>query len=368
MTPTTRFDRVRPCWFTSGRDPQFILANTLQQRGKFDEAAQEYRKVLATDPNDSDAHNNLRHCVGQEGIDGGSAGGIPAFLLAIKPDQALVYANIGFILGLNLVMGYAGQFDFGHTTFVAVGAYVAGLLLLNAPGLDYLVVIALSCVAAALVAAVLAVPVFRFRGDYLTLVTFGFGLIAQSVALNLGVTGGPNGLPGIPVAHLLGLELEGNRPYFFLGLVLTAGCAIVVWLLMRFRAGRAVLSVREDELAASTLGVDPWRYKVLAFVLAGALAGIAGAYAAGLFSFVGPEQFGLDQAILFAEMVLVGGLGSIAGSIAGAVVFVALESVLVVHVPALAGHEDFVVGIVMLVLILRRPQGLFGKPFVRRRT
>ncbi|MGO9178947.1 MAG: branched-chain amino acid ABC transporter permease [Candidatus Limnocylindrales bacterium] len=281
-------------------------------------------------------------------------------------DTICYYAML--TIGLNLVMGYAGQFDFGHTTFVAVGAYVAGLLLLNAPGLDYLVVIALSCVAAALVAAVLAVPVFRFRGDYLTLVTFGFGLIAQSVALNLGVTGGPNGLPGIPVAHLLGLELEGNRPYFFLGLVLTAGCAIVVWLLMRFRAGRAVLSVREDELAASTLGVDPWRYKVLAFVLAGALAGIAGAYAAGLFSFVGPEQFGLDQAILFAEMVLVGGLGSIAGSIAGAVVFVALESVLVVHVPALAGHEDFVVGIVMLVLILRRPQGLFGKPFVRRRT
>lgn len=281
-------------------------------------------------------------------------------------DTICYYAML--TIGLNLVMGYAGQFDFGHTTFVAVGAYVSGLLMLNVPGLDYLGVAVIACVAAAAVAAVLAVPVFRFRGDYLALVTFGFALIAQSMALNLDVTGGPNGLPGIPLAHLLGAQLEGNRPYYYLGVALTAGCALVVWLLMRVRAGRAVLSVREDELAASTLGVDPWRYKVLAFVVAGAFAGIAGAYAAGLFSFVGPEQFGLDQAFLLAEMVLVGGLGSIAGSIAGAVVFVALQSVLVVHVPALAGHEDFIIGVLMLVLILRRPQGLFGKPFVRRRT
>ena len=281
-------------------------------------------------------------------------------------DTIAYYAML--TIGLNLVMGYTGQFDFGHTTFVAVGAYIAGLLMLNAPGLDYLVVMVVACVAAALVAAVLAVPVFRFRGDYLALVTFGFALIAQSVALNLDVTGGPNGLPGIPVAHLLGVELEGNRPYYFLGIALTAGCALVVWLLMRLRSGRAILSVREDELAASTLGVDPWHYKVLAFVLAGAFAGVAGAYAAGLYSFVGPEQFGLDQAFLLAEMVLVGGLGSISGSIAGAVVFVALQSVLIVHMPVLAGRQDFVIGVLMLVLILRRPQGLFGKPFVRRRT
>ncbi|HVA87460.1 MAG TPA: branched-chain amino acid ABC transporter permease [Candidatus Saccharimonadales bacterium] len=281
-------------------------------------------------------------------------------------DTICYYAMLA--LGLNLVMGFAGQFDFGHTTFFAVGAYVAGLLMIGVPGLDFVAVMALACAAAALVALLLALPIFRFRGDYLALVTLGFALIAQSIALNLDITGGPNGLPGIPVAHILGLRLEGNEPYYFLGVLLTAGCALIVWLLTRVRAGRAILAIREDELAAATVGVDPWRTKVLAFVVAGAFAGIAGAYAAGLFSFVGPDQFGLDQAILLTEMVLVGGLGSIAGSIAGAVVFVAIQSVLVVFVPALAGHEDLLIGLLMLVVVLSRPQGLFGKPFVRRRA
>ncbi len=281
-------------------------------------------------------------------------------------DTVWYYAML--TLGLNLVMGYAGQFDFGHTTFFAAGAYVGALLMMAAPGVDFLIIMAVACLFAGLVAAVLAIPVFRFRGDYVALVTFGFALIAQSIVLNLDVTGGPNGLPGIPVAHLGPFQLDNNEAYYFLGFVLTAVFSLVIWYLMRLRAGRAILAIREDELAAATLGVDPWRAKVLAFVVAGAFAGVAGAYAAGLFSFIGPEQFGLDQAILLAEMVLVGGLGSIAGSIAGAAVFVAISSVLVVFVPAVGGHTDFLLGVLMLAVILLRPQGLFGKPFVRRRT
>jgi branched-chain amino acid transport system permease protein len=271
-------------------------------------------------------------------------------------------------LGLNLVMGYCGQYDFGHTTYAAIGAYTAAILMLAHPGLDYALVIVVSMLVAGAVAFVAAGLLFRFRGDYLALVTLASGLITQSIAVNASFTGGANGLPGVPIAHLVGFSMVGNEPYFVLGLVLVAAMMLVVAHLARTRSGRAMLAVREDELAASSLGIDPWRYKVLAFVIAGAFAGVGGAFLTGLFSFAGPDSFGLTQSITLAEMVIAGGIATISGSIAGAILFVVLESVLVSYFPEIAGHQDLLVGVLLLTLILTRPQGLFGHPFVKSRT
>jgi branched-chain amino acid transport system permease protein len=271
-------------------------------------------------------------------------------------------------LGLNLVVGYTGQLDFGHAAFFGIGGYVAAKLMLGTPGIDFLLVLLVSAGAGMAASALIGLPVFRFRGHFLALVTLAFGEIVHTLGLNLEWTGGANGLPGIPPAQILGFEFSDNVSLYWLGLVLVTIAGAVVFFLVTRRPGRAMMAVRDDELAARASGIRPFWYKQLAFTVAGGMAGVAGAYFAAFFAFVGPDSFNLELSILLVEMVFLGGLGSISGSVLGAAVFVVAQTLLITQVPAIAGHQNLVVGAAVLAFIIARPQGIAGQRFVGRRT
>lgn len=287
------------------------------------------------------------------------------FALSVA-NTALYYVMLA--IGLNLVIGMTGQLDFGHAGFFAVAAYLSAKLMLGSPDMNFLVVMAIAIAAAGGLSAVLGLPIFRFRGDYLALVSLAFAEIIHSLAVNLSWTNGANGLPGIPPAVLFGKTFTDPIDLYRLGLLLVAIMAIGVLVFMRSRPGRALLAIREDELAAQAVGIRLLRYKLVAFVLAGAMAGVAGAYFSAQLGFVGPESFGVDQTIIIALMVFLGGLGSVFGSILGATLYVSIQAVLINYVSALSGHVDLVMGAIMLAFILLRPQGIAGVPFVRRRA
>jgi branched-chain amino acid transport system permease protein len=281
--------------------------------------------------------------------------------------DTLVYFAI-LAVGLNIVLGLAGLLDFGHVAYFAVGAYAAAKIMTAHPGLDFITVVLASVGVAGGVALVVGFPVFRLRGDFVGLMTVAFAYIVSTLATNIGWLGAANGVVAIPVPHVLGVQLTNDTDMLWLGLVLLAITLVIGCGIIRMRFGRALIALREDELAARCVGIRPLRYKVASFTIAGGLAGIAGAYFAGLFGYVGPTSFDVTQSFLVAEIVILGGLGSMLGSVLGAAVFVGIESVLVTYVPQISGHQDLIVGLLVLAIILLRPQGLVGKPFMRKRT
>lgn len=271
-------------------------------------------------------------------------------------------------MGLNIVLGMAGQLDFGHAVYFAVGAYAAGKVMVADPTLDFIVVILIAAAAAAAISFVLGFPVFRLRGDFVALITVALAEIAATLASNLGWLGGANGVTSIPAPTILGFQFTATSSMLWLGVVLFVVTAVIARGIGRIRFGRALIAIREDELAARCVGVRPLRYKIAAYTVAGLLAGVAGAYFAGLLGFVGPTSFDINQSFVLGEAVILGGIGSMLGSVLGAGVLVGIQDLLVLYVPQVSGHEDLVVGALVLVIILIRPQGVLGRPFVRRRT
>jgi len=281
--------------------------------------------------------------------------------------DTLVYFAI-LAIGLNIVLGLAGLLDFGHVAYFAVGAYAAAKIMTADPGLDFIVVILASVGIAGGAAFVAGFPVFRLRGDFVGLMTVAIAYIVSTLVTNINWLGAANGVVAIPVPHILGVQLSNDTDMLWLGLVLLAVTLAIGLGITRIRLGRALIALREDELAARCVGIRPLRYKIASFAIAGGLAGIAGAYFAGLFGYVGPSSFDVTQSFLVAEAVILGGLGSMLGSMLGAVVFVGIESLLVTYVPQISGHQDLIVGLLVLAIILLRPQGMVGKPFMRKRT
>jgi branched-chain amino acid transport system permease protein len=258
--------------------------------------------------------------------------------------------------------------DFGHAAFFGIGAYVAAKVMIERPELEFGLVCVVSAAAALIAALLVGCTVFRLQGHFLALATLGVGEIVHTLATKMKWTGGANGLPGIPVAVAFGVELNTTRELYWLGLALVgAAWALATFLTIR-RPGRAMMSIRDDELAARSSGITPFWWKQLAFGTAAGMAGVAGAYFAAVFAFVGPDSFDLEASILLVEMVLLGGLGSHAGSLLGATVFVAGQTLLVTNVPSLGGRQALVIGVAVLLFVVWRPQGIMGRPFVRSRS
>jgi branched-chain amino acid transport system permease protein len=281
--------------------------------------------------------------------------------------STLVYFAI-LSIGLNIVLGLNGQLDFGHAVFFAIGAYTAAKLMVADPGTDFLIVVVVAAVAAGIGALLLGFPVFRMHGDFVALMTVALALIAYALINNIGWIGAANGILAIPVPHVLGISLNTNPRLLWFGIILFIISAAFVLALTRVRFGRALVALREDELAARCTGIRPLRYKIAAYVFAGILAGVAGAFFAGLFGFVGPASFQVNQSFLIAEAVILGGMGSVLGSVIGAAILVGLENLLVVYVPQVSGHQDLLIGVLVLLIIFFRPQGIFGKPFMKKRA
>ncbi len=275
--------------------------------------------------------------------------------------NALLYALLA--LGLNIIVGFAGLLHLGYAAFFAVGAYTYALLNLHL-GCPFWVGLPVSAAAAGVAGFLLGFPVMRVRGDYLAIVTLGFGEIVRIVVTNLEEwTGGPNGLLGIghPVFFSYNFGVD-SKPYYGLLLVLAAVVAWACSRLARSRIGLAWVAIREDELAAECSGIDVVRFKLLALGLGGGIAGLAGCVFAAKQGTITPDSFDFILSVMVLAMVILGGLGSVAGAILGAVVLSIAPELL----RSFAVYRMLIFGIVMILLIRFRPQGLMGTTQIRR--
>lgn len=265
-------------------------------------------------------------------------------------------------IGLNIVVGFAGLLNLGYAAFYAIGAYTYALLNIHA-GINFWLALPLCAVITALFGLAVAVPAIRLRGDYLAIVTLGFGEITRIALNNLDpVTGGPNGLMGIAhpsiAAHNFGVK---SWPYYYLILGVIAICAFFVNRLEYSRLGRAWVAIREDEVAASCMGVNVARLKLYAFSLGAAIAGIAGCIFASKQGTVSPDSFDFILSVMVLAMIVLGGLGSIRGAILGAIVLTILPELL----RDFLTYRMLIFGAAMILIMLFRPQGIVGTKRLR---
>lgn len=301
-------------------------------------------------------------------------------------DYCLLYGLLA--LGLNIVVGYAGLLDLGFIAFYAVGAYVFALLASPHWSLHWSpwLILPIGAALAAVVGALLGAPTLRLRGDYLAIVTLGFGEIVRLFMNNLdrpvNITNGPQGISGIDPLQigsvrfdaglwLGGWQISAAQLYFYVFL-LALGLAIMVCRnLQHSRIGRAWMAIREDELAAKAVGINTRNMKLLAFALGALWGGVGGGLFASFQGFVSPESFTLMESIMVLCMVVLGGMGNIAGVLLGAMLLTLvpefLRAVIVPLQQMLFGRNlidpenlrMMLFGLAMMVVMLYRPQGLW---------
>jgi branched-chain amino acid transport system permease protein len=336
-------------------------------------------------------------------------------------DLALLYIMLA--LGLNIVVGFAGLLDLGYIAFYALGAYLAGLLaspqfasvlesfineypplgqaLVTWFGpeiaqqgihLSLWLILPLAAVIAALFGALLGAPTLKLRGDYLAIVTLGFGEIIRIFMNNLNapvnITNGPQGINMIDPIRVFGVSLAGDggivqigpwsmpsvNAYYFLFLLMCALTVFVSFRLQHSRLGRAWVAIREDEIAAKAMGINTRNVKLLAFAMGASFGGVAGAMFAAFQGFVSPESFSLTESIAVLAMVVLGGIGHIPGVVVGGIILAALPEVLRHTVEpvqmALFGKvlieaevlRQLLYGLAMVLIMLNRPAGLWPSP------
>ena len=271
-------------------------------------------------------------------------------------------------LGLNIIVGFAGLLHLGYAAFFAIGAYTYGLLNVHL-GVPFWAGLPIATVVAGGCGVALGIPAVRVRGDYLAIVTLGFGEIVRITFTNLERwTGGPNGLLGIdhPVLWIPGQGRwdfgVASAPYYYLLVLMVAGVAVVCTRLGRSRIGRAWAAIREDELAASCAGINTFHLKLLAQGCGASIAGAAGAIFAAKQGTITPDSFDFMLSVMLVAMIVLGGLGSVGGAIVGALVLGTLPEWL----RGLEQSRMLVFGVVMIAMMRLRPQGLLGTAQIRQ--
>ncbi len=315
-------------------------------------------------------------------------------------DTALLYVLLA--LGLNIVVGYAGLLDLGYVAFYAIGAYMFGLLASphlteNFPAIAAMfpqglhmplwIVIPAGAALAGFFGVVLGAPTLKLRGDYLAIVTLGFGEIIRVFLNNLdqpvNITNGPKGLGQIDPIHfwglnlgkpaqVLGYEIASVTLYYYLFLALVLASIVICHRLELSRIGRAWMAIREDEIAAKAMGINTRNMKLLAFGMGATFGGVAGSMFAAFQQFVSPESFSLMESIMIVAMVVLGGIGHLPGVILGAVLLSALPEVLRYVAGPLqemtGGRLDaailrqLLIALAMIIVMLLRPRGLWPSP------
>ncbi|NOX25257.1 MAG: branched-chain amino acid ABC transporter permease [Deltaproteobacteria bacterium] len=274
---------------------------------------------------------------------------------------ALMYVILG--LGLNIVVGLAGLLDLGYVAFYAVGAYSYALLNYHF-GLGFWVSLPIGAMLAAAFGILLGFPVLRLRGDYLAIVTLGFGEIIRLILENWNdFSFGPSGIANIPRPSLFGinLSLAASTIYvYFIALLLVIFTIFVVNRLQDSRIGRAWIALREDEIACQAMGIDKTRIKLAAFAMGATWAGMVGVLFAAKTTFINPASFTFMESAIILSIVVLGGMGSIIGVVIAALLFVLLPE----YLRAFADYRMLLFGAVMVLMMIVRPQGIIGK--VRR--
>lgn len=256
----------------------------------------------------------------------------------------LIGINIILALGLNLITGVTGQLSMGHAGFVSIGAYTSAILVMHYH-LPFAVSILGAGAMAFLVGIVIGTPTLRLEGDYLAMVTIGFGEIIRVVFLNLKITGGGLGLSGIP-------KFTGFTVVWVIAVLMI----LFNWLLLRSRTGRAMYAIREDEIAAAASGVNTTLYKVMAFAMGAFMAGVGGALYAHYMYYIHPEDFRFIKSVEILNMVVLGGMGSIPGTILGAT----LLTVLPEQLRFVKEYRLLFNGALLILLMTYRPNGILG--------
>lgn len=272
-----------------------------------------------------------------------------------------IYALLA--MGLNVVVGFTGLLNLGYAAFFALGAYTYALLNLHT-GCPFWLGLPAAGLVAMLFGFLIGIPSIRVRGDYLAITTLGFGEIVRIAFNNLDEwTGGPNGLLGIDRPAIFGYRFSVNAtPYLYLVLVLVAITAYLLFRMSDSKFGRALVAIREDELAAGCMGIPTVWIKIYAFGLSAFIAGIAGAVFASKQTIVTPDSFDFVLSVLILAMVVLGGLGNIWGSALGALVLGLLPELL----RSFADYRMLLFGLIMILMMIFRPQGMLGGPLIRR--
>ncbi len=277
--------------------------------------------------------------------------------------SVLLYICLG--LGLNVVVGLAGMLDLGYIAFYGVGAYTYAILN-SVYGLGFWVCLPLAALFACIAGCIVGYPTLRMRGDYLAIVTLGFGEIIRIILNNwMELTNGPNGILGIKPIGIFWPVFENGftfehfwmkklQLFYYFALALAIVAAIAVHRLNFSRVGRAWESIREDETAAELMGVNTFIYKLLAYATGAAFAGLAGAFFAARMRFVSPESFTFLESAMVLCMVVLGGMGSIPGIILGVIALIALPEVF----REFESYRMLIFGATMVIMMLFRPEGL----------
>ena len=276
--------------------------------------------------------------------------------------NVLVYPVGMFILmalGLNIVVGKSGLLDLGYVAFFAIGAYTQGILS-TLYGWNTWEIMPFGIGFAMVAGVILGLPALRLRGDYLAIITLGFGEIIRIVAINLSITGGPNGIPGIPnPPSIFGLKFDLMHPQIYFWLVVVM-ILLVVWMVRRFtvrRPGRAWEAIRQDEDVAALMGVNTLIYKLWSFVIGAAVGGAAGVLYASKVAVISPDMFKFDVSILILACVVFGGIGNIWGVIMGAAILAYLPE----RIRFISEARQLVFGAVLILMMNMRPDGLLPR-------
>jgi branched-chain amino acid transport system permease protein len=270
---------------------------------------------------------------------------------------ALMYVVLA--LGLNIVVGQAGLLHLGYAAFYAAGAYTYALLNYHF-GVGFWTALPLGGLVAALFGILLGFPVLRLRGDYLAIVTLGFGEITRLVLENWNdFSFGPSGISGIPRPGFFGMEMDLEGATIYLYFLMIALCVFTIFVVQRLqnsRIGRAWIALREDEIACEAMGIDKTKAKLTAFALGSTWAGLVGVIFAAKTTFVNPASFTFLESAMILSMVVLGGMGSILGVALGAFILVLLPE----YLRAFSDYRMLLFGVIMVIMMVFRPQGIIS--------
>jgi len=259
---------------------------------------------------------------------------------------ATVCINVILATSLNLITGFTGQFSLGHAGFMSIGAYTCGIILISNPTtVGFITGLLAGGFAATIVGILIGIPTLRLKGDYLAIATLGMAEIIKVIFLNLEITNGAAGLAGIP--------RFANWGWLFFFAVISV---VVINNFLKSSQGRACIAIREDEIAAESMGVNSTKYKIMAFALGAFFAGIAGGLYAAYFYFLRPTIFGFMKSVDILVMVVLGGLGSLTGSVIAAT----LLTVISTYLQQFTAVRMILYALILVVLMIFRPKGIMG--------
>ena len=260
-------------------------------------------------------------------------------------------------LSLNMVIGWSGQFSLGHVTFYGMGAYITTLLVRNLE-INFFIATILAMVVVGTFSALLCMPTLKLRGDYIALVTLGFGEVFRLFVSNaVAITRGPMGIPNIPSPTIFGVEISGKTSYYYFIILLLVGFTIFMKRFDNSGFGMSMMAVNEDDIAATSLGINPIKFKLWGFVIGSMMASILGSFYSVYMGMIGPSSFDYGESIKMVSMVVLGGQGSIIGSILGAFLLAALPEAL----RAFSDYRMIIYGAAMVLMMIFRPEGIWGR-------